>query len=124
MGDSIEVGGIGAGGGVGVSAGKGNGTSVVDLCDEPLGQEAVRISGGGCDEIRGGCCYAWGERVRHRVSANGKKASGGQTEGSGKLYSLVPFSHNLCGRGHFVLLALAAPAAASHLGIGGRDLGL
>jgi len=46
MGDRIEVGGIGGGGGVAVSASKGYGIAVIDLCDETLPEEAVGISEG------------------------------------------------------------------------------
>ena len=42
-GESIEVWGVGAGGGVGVRDGEGYGASVIDLGEETLGEEAVGV---------------------------------------------------------------------------------
>jgi len=46
-GEGIEVWGVGLGWGVGVGARKGNSPSVVDLCDEAFGEEAVGVGEGG-----------------------------------------------------------------------------
>ena len=50
-GDSIEVGGVGGGGGVGVCSGEGNGATIINLSDEPLGEEGIGGSEGGCDKV-------------------------------------------------------------------------
>ena len=42
-GESIEVGGVGATGGVGVGDGEGYGTPVIDFCEEAHGEEAVGV---------------------------------------------------------------------------------
>ena len=60
-GESIEVWGLGFGGGVGVGPSEGDGAWVIDPGDEAFWEEAVGFREGGSSNIREGGGYALGE---------------------------------------------------------------
>jgi len=56
-GESIKIQGVGFCRGVGISACERDGTSVIDLGYEALGEEAVRVGEGGGTDVRKGSGY-------------------------------------------------------------------
>ena len=74
-GESIEVGGIGVRSSVGVGARKRNCTTVVDLRNEALWVEAVRVDEGGGSDVGEGAGYVLCKGVGNVVGSRSEKGS-------------------------------------------------
>ena len=65
---------------MGVSPGEGYGTSVIDFGYESFGEEAIRLSEGGGDDVREGFGDAWGLGVKGGRGVDGEETTGGIRE--------------------------------------------
>jgi len=74
-GESIEVWGVGFGGGVGVGPSEGDGASVIDPSDEAFWEEAVGFREGGSSNIGEGGGYALGKGVGRGVGSRSEESS-------------------------------------------------
>jgi len=89
-GESIKVGGIGVCGGVGVGSGEGDSTSVVNLRDEAIGEEAVEVSEGRGSDVGKGSDYATCKGVGNGLVLVAKKHLKAKGRDDGGVISLSP----------------------------------
>jgi len=74
-GESIKIRGVGFCGGVGISACERDGTSVIDIGYEPLGEEAVGVGEGGGSDVRQGSSYTLCEGLSGGVCSTSEEPS-------------------------------------------------
>jgi len=74
-GKTIEVGGVIFGGGVGIGTSREDDTLVVNLYNEALGEEAVRVDEGGGSNVREGGGYALCKRMGDGVGSDSEEGS-------------------------------------------------
>ena len=121
-GESIEVWGVRAGGGVGVSDGERYGTPVIDLGKETFGEKAVGVCEGGGNDVRESSFDAGSERVGRRGVSDGVEPTGRVGERGG-FCSPVFLSGYFVGRGLLAFALWGGPGGAGRLSVGGEVFG-